>query len=266
VSFNQQGIFVRQAEVADAGDVVALFLEDGNNPYGWSVDKWCHYYRDYPEGAATSMVAIANGQVVGHYGLVPVKIAGYQCMLGMHAYVSRKQRGLTVLSALMKVLDEHCLANQIALICGFANKNFAFVKRKLFRWHTPLWLGFKSNLTPVDFEEKAKRKFRFDYTQEWYLWRFGRPKGIYLSRYKREGVSRKQVLCSRGAPTPEQLKGAEAWVPSSIYAEEATDKFTQPFSLKIYDKGLEKEGVLIPNNWAIDMADSDTFVYECWEA
>jgi len=257
---------IREALDPDIAGVVALFCELGGNPYNWSVAKWKHYYRDYPEGKALSFVAAINGRIVGHYGMVPVQIGGCAAMLGLHAYVAADQRGLTVLSALLKVVDSYCTQHGIALICGFANPRFSIVKTAIFKWKIVCWLGFQQEIGLGDLDAARSKKFRFDNSSKWFNWRFGQMQDQYLSRYTgTRGAVRKQLLKTTATTSLEDIAGAEGWSPSSTYQSDREGQFCQPFSIRVFDKQLIEEGILDHKNWAIEMGDSDTFQYTPWE-
>lgn len=258
---------VRRAEPGDAERVVRLFCEDGSNRYGWNADKWRHYYLDYPGGRAVALVAELAGELVGHYGMVPVAIGDRPARLGLHAFVSARYRGLTVVAALMAEVDRVCRDEGVALICGFANPRFSLVKKTLFKWQIPFWLGFKQGTTPADCQRGAA-SFYFRYPEAWYSWRFGAERPYYLSRFQdAEGAVRKQLLKSRrGGFRPGEISDSECWSSSMMYPEPQAGSFCQPFSLKLYDRSLVDLGILEPENWFLEMGDSDTFSYTPWSA
>jgi hypothetical protein len=264
---NIDSIVVRKACESDGPDITNLFCEDESNPYGWDVSKWNHYYLDYPEGLAIALVAEVNSKIVGHYGMVPVKIGRLPAMLGLHAYVSTYYRGLTVISALMKEVDNICRAEGIALICGFANSSFSLIKKTFFKWDIPIWLGFKSDLAIKDIK-RDNQPFYFNYSDNWYEWRFGEIKSEYLSRYENaDGIAKKQLLKMRKNKFENgklHLEGVEAWTPTLVFAKEQNDLFCQPLAVKIFDRRLIDEGVLVTENWFVEMGDSDTFNYTPW--
>lgn len=255
-------IVVRIAEDKDIEQIIDLFCESGSNHYQWTSEKWMHYYRHYSEGHAVSLIATLNNKVVGHYGLLPVKIAETPSMMGLHAYVAKAQRGLTVISALMKEVDRICNQSDVGLICGFANPQFSLIKSTIFKWKTVCWLAFKNGLTVQDLEIKKGKKFYFNYSKEWFEWRFGTQLDNYVSFYRDSNkCTHVQLLKYRNE---KQLIGdlnLELWSPVATYPTNQPHTFCQPFSIKIYDRKLVEEGVSNSENWSIDMGDSDTFQY-----
>jgi len=258
-------IVVRLAEPSDAEGIVQLFLEDGTNAYEWSIQKWWHYYVDYPDGQPIALIAEIDKKTVGHYGMVPVVIGKWHAMLGLHAYVSKDYRGLSIISTVMAGVDAVCKDRGVALVCGFANPNFSLIKKTFFKWHIPLWLGFKKGISAAD-AVRGDATFFFEYSEDWYSWRFGVARDCYLSRFvDGEGNIHKQVLKMRGRTLEkEQLCNAECWSRSTMYATAQRKQFCQPYSVKIYDRSLINLGILRPENWFIEMGDSDTFKYIPW--
>jgi len=265
MTMQADNIVIRIAKSFDGEGVTRLFCEDGTNPYGWSAHKWRHYYVDYPDGQPVAVVAEINGDIVGHYGMVPVVIGTLPAMLGLHAYVSVKYRGLTIISALMTEVDRICKAKGVAVICGFANPRFSLIKKTFFKWNTPFWLGFKKGAAPTD-TVRGDAKFYFQYSDAWYPWRFGEDRNFYLSCFvDTEGNVRKQLLKIRDSNyNDENLSDSECWSKSMMYARDQESQFCQPFSVKVYDRSLIDLGILQPENWFIEMGDSDTFSYISW--
>lgn len=255
-------IVIREALDSDIEEIVALFCESGSNPYSWNRAKWKHYYRDYPDGTPISLVATIDGQIVGHYGLQPIKIGLIPAMLGLHAYVASSQRGLTIISALMKEVDRACIIRGAKLICGFANPKFSLIKSTIFKWKTPCWLGFQNGFSEVDFDLKKSKKFYFNYSANWFNWRFGSKKNKYLSIYF-DSINNKHIQLLKYCSDKPQLNSEdiEAWSPRSTYSTNPSDRFCQPFSIKVFEPELIQEGILDCENWSIDMGDSDTFQY-----
>ncbi|WP_322003675.1 hypothetical protein [Marinobacter alexandrii] len=254
---------IRRATAADNEGIVTLFQE-GGNPHNWSSAKWEHYYRDYPEGPTISFVAESGHGIIGHYGLFPVTIGSYQVYMGAHAYVSESVRGLAVISSLMKSLDEFCVAEQIPFIVGFANQRFTTVKTKLFKWKTPLYASFVSTgkFDPGRFQG---RPFQFHYSSDWVTWRFGKSGTPVISKYQKQDGEEPvyQLLFTERKVEARDfdIGEFECWSPED-YSSEPSAVFAQPFSVKIYDKQWSGPDLLDPENWFIQMGDSDTFVFK----
>lgn len=254
---------IRRATLADKAGIVTLFQE-GGNPHNWCAARWEHYYSDYPEGATVSFVAESEHGIIGHYGLFPVTIGSYRVYLGAHAYVSESVRGLAVISSLMKSLDEFCVAEQIPFIVGFANQRFTTVKTKLFKWKTPLYASFVSTerFDPGVFRE---RPFLFHYSSDWVTWRFGKSDTPIISKYQKQGGEEHTYqLLFTGVKVEARdfdIAEFECWSPEG-YRSEPGEVFAQPFSVKIYDRQWAGPNLLDPENWFIQMGDSDTFVFK----
>lgn len=260
-------IVIREALDSDIEEIVALFCESGTNPYSWNREKWRHYYRDYPDGTPISLIATVDGQVVGHYGLQPIKIGLISAMLGLHAYVASSQRGLTIISALMKEVDRTCIASGAKLICGFANPKFSFIKSTIFKWKAVCWLGFQNGFSKEDAELMRSKKFYFNYSDDWFAWRFGSKRDEYVSVYfDSHKTKHVQLLKFCGGKPNFQSENLELWSPRSIFSSSQPDRFCQPFSIKLFDPELIKDGIINCENWSIDMGDSDTFQYTSEES
>src|SRR5690242_16342269 len=155
-------LHIRSALDRDALAIARLFAEGGSNPYGWSPEKWRHYYREYPEGTSLSLVAEIGDEIVGHYGILPLRIGPVPSALGLHAFVSDRYRGLTVLSELMKGVDQQCRERGIVALCGFPNAAFARVCSALYKWRTVAWLGVVTGVSASDVDHgDAPYQFRY---------------------------------------------------------------------------------------------------------
>lgn len=255
---------IRRGSEKDAEGIVRLFSE-GGNPHGWNMQKWQHYYQEYPEGETVFFVAESEHGIIGHYGLFPVTIGEYKVYMGAHAYVTESVRGLAVISRLMKSLDEFCIDNGIPFIVGFANQRFTTVKTTLFRWKTPFFASF---VTTDDFdpEEFIDRPFSFNYSDNWLKWRFGEVDQPVISKYqnKESATPVFQLLYTQSRVTAAEhgLSKFECWSPSGYQKGPDKETFSQPFSVKIYEKQWAGPDLLNPENWHIQMGDSDTFIFK----
>lgn len=257
-----RGITIREAQDLDIQEIVELFRESGENPHGWNDEKWRHYYRNYPDGKPIALIATAEGLIVGHYGLLPVKIGSTPAMLGLHAYVASSQRGLNVISLLMQEVDRQCKLSGARMICGFPNPKFSIVKSTLFKWENVCWLGFQKGVSRLDYGLHRIMKFYFEYSEKWFVWRFGSKRTNYVSLYvDDEKNTHTQLLKYSDNEFQIEDENLEVWSPRSTWSDKKSDRFGQPFSIKVYDKDLLKEGIMDCQNWSIHMGDSDTFQY-----
>ncbi len=257
-------LLVRPAFQSDARAVVDLLSDNGRSLY-WKLEtQWDYFYRDYPEGRPLSLIAEIDGKIIGHYGLLPVKLGKWPAMLGLHAYIAKPYRGLTVLSMLMEEVDRHSVAAGAKAICGFANPHFSLIKKTFFKWKVPFWLGFKSFMTEEDLSRQSA-PFYFSYSDAWFDWRFGARQDFYISRYvAADCIVRKQLLKippSGIYPSQTILSGCEGWSKYFCFNKQQKDQFCQPFSVKAYDQELIDYGIYEAENWFVEMGDSDTFQY-----
>lgn len=268
MSVQLERMMVRVAHEKDASAVVALLSNKGKSPYWKTSAQWARFYLDYPEGDALSIIVEDDGNVVGHYGLFPVRIGRWPALLGMHAFVSEEYRGLTVISMLMQEADRYAKEVGAACICGFANPQFSLIKKTFFNWKIPFWLAFESSVRSSDLSA-GDVPFYFSYSEQWYSWRFGAYRDAYFSRYEaKDGSVKKQLLKVRpqsALPSEEILADCEGWMTRSNFLRKPEGLVSQPFSLKLYNQTLVQSGIFNPACWFIEMGDSDTFQYREWQ-
>lgn len=247
--------------IHEAIQLVELFSEN-NNPYCWSMDKWKYYYESYTEGQPVSVIAVEKGKIVGHYGLLPVIIGGFSSYLGVHAYIamSCRSNGLFLLSRIFELIDSYCIRNGIRFICSFPNPRFSTIISKFFHWNEFMNLYFDTAQS-YDFSMMKEKEFFFQYSNDWYVWKFDEILPYYISKYDHSSRSCFQVLksnCNVVDSADLGLIGFEFWNPNK-YLADRVNKFTQPFSIKIYDRGINR--ILDIDRWFVEMGDSDTFLY-----
>jgi hypothetical protein len=244
----------RLANKNDAKNIVSLFTSEGN-PYHWTLSKWNHYYMNYPEGKPVSVVALDNG-VIGHYGMLPVRINQYNAMLGVHAFVKKEYRGSGVIFNLMYLVNKYCSDNGIDFICGFNNHNFAKICKSILKWNIAGYLLF-DDVSYFD-NQNYQDRYRFIYSQKWYQWKFGSLKPFYTKEYIKDGKRLTQLLKTNRTNIIND--SINLWNPER-YTLTEPDKWNQPFLIKVINNKIDKN-VLDIRNWYIEMGDSDTFEYE----
>lgn len=257
-------ITCRLAGAIDAPGIVALFSRDGN-PFRWSLDKWRHYYADYPEGAALGVVALdEGGQVVGHNGMQPVQVGPYRAMRGMHTYVAEECRDLTVISAVMDRSAEVCAEAGFDFMFGFSNDAFARVSTTLLGWRTLGYLRFVE-AEVVDLV-RFRHRLRPAYSEAWSRWKFGSARGPFIKSYTREGRTYNQLLHSGGLDeiraSDLQMDRIQYWSPDH-YSRTRPDAWCQGVQIRSLRKDLD-ESVFDIHNWMLEMGDSDTFEVRQW--
>lgn len=238
-------------------EIVRLFSNNGN-PYHWTVDKWSHYYEQYPFKGARSFAAVIDGKTVGHYGVVPVNIGGYKALLGLHAYVKEDFRNLKVINLLLKKVYEYAKKNDYDFICGFSNHNFSKVLSDIFKWDIVGYLSF-DNVKHIEnnIYDLEKYKYYFQYTDEWYLWKFRYLSDVYINKYIKDDKTYNQLLKLRNPLSCNKVKEINFWNPKK-FLKVGKEGWTQPFLIKKINVNV-KDSLLNPQNWFIEMGDSDTF-------
>ncbi|MCP4265422.1 MAG: hypothetical protein GY777_07590 [Candidatus Brocadiaceae bacterium] len=248
----------RYSDKEDAEKIVALLSEEGNR-YNWSLGRWKHYYLDYPEGKPIEVIAVDNNRVIGHYGLLPVRINQFQAMLGVHAYISAPRRNLNIISNLLKLVDhtaQDCGAN---FVCAFANPEFTQIITRIFGWQNLGYVSFES-ANEIELELYQKR-YRFCYSKDWYQWKLKTLKTNYIQNYQKDGVCYNQLLKTREI---KKLTAKEVghdqlhcWHPKG-YSKEKPFGWSQPFSIKCFTQELPV-GLKDIHNWYLEMGDNEAF-------
>ncbi|GAB4257797.1 MAG: hypothetical protein Kow0092_04940 [Deferrisomatales bacterium] len=247
----------------EEGPAVATLLAGDGNPYGWTPDRWAHFYSRYPEGEALSLVALAEGGVpVGHYGLLPVRVPPFRAMLGVHAWVRPEYRGAEIICRLLGLAEELCRERGVHFLCGFPNATFLPTLRVLAGWRAVGYLGFRRT---ERFDPSAFRgRFRFRYSTAWYRWRFGPDRPAYVSLYEKDGQQHFQLLKTR-RDTPVSardlaLPHLQVWDPEQASRRPAALGWCQAFAARPLVAGLPDDLWDI-DHWYLEMGDSDAFVY-----
>ncbi|NLT94824.1 MAG: GNAT family N-acetyltransferase [Clostridia bacterium] len=239
----------------DIEGIVKLFSTNGN-PYNWNVSKWRYYYECYPEGRSISIIALDDDKVIGHYGLLPVKVNELNAMLGLHAFVHPDYRGLVVIKKLLNLATEVSKEKNIDFIIGFSNEGFTKVLTAIFSWHLLGYLVFE-NVKEYCIDDL--NKYSCQYSEDWYKWKFGSLQDVYIKNYVKDGEMYHQVL---KVPGKREIKASDfgldflnIWKP----AKNTNSLWKQPVTIKMINEC--PNDLLDICNWSIDMGDSDTFEY-----
>jgi GNAT superfamily N-acetyltransferase len=153
---------IRKSRESDAEKIVSLFVSQGQNPHGWSEEKWYHFYRDYPENKSFGFVAEKSGNIVGHYGVAECRIGPLRAAVGMHAFIDPAFRGLELIRAILSEIETELSHRGVDILTAFSNKSFSLVKEKFLGWEYPFDLSFRkiAKLFKKDIDEKPY-KFNF---------------------------------------------------------------------------------------------------------
>lgn len=241
-----------------ACEVIRLFSVKGNK-YKWDINKWQKYYQEYPYNGAASIGVFENGKIIGHYGVLPIKIGSYRALMGIHAYVKEDARNLQAINLLLKEVYNYANDKKYDFICGFSNHNFSKVLNIIFKWKI---LGYLSFDTVSSIVFKKEKKYHFDYDDQWYEWKFGCLSDKYIKRYNKDGQWYNQLLKTRGDVHIIQLDNNEMinfWNPDKYFNREVFG-WNQPFLMKAVNENLDIS-IYDINNWYIEMGDSDTFEF-----
>ncbi len=256
----RMSIEIRRATDADAPAVVDMLAEHWAE-HGWSLGKYRHYYRDYPEGPPISMIAVdtAARRPVAHFGVLPIRISGIPAGLILQVLVRQSHRRGNTLVELARASEGEARRTGARLLVGFANARFAKVAERFLRWRILGYLGF-SDTEAIELEPHRHR-YHFEYGDAWYRWKFGHDARIYVKPYEKDGATYHQLLKTRDFPRVEaNTLGAprlNLWRPEE-HLVEPTGEWSQPLVLVPLAPGLP-EDLAEFSRWYVEMGDSDTF-------
>ena len=58
-------------------------------------------------------------------------------------------------------MDEICFKNQVKFVCGFANNDFAKIKRTFIQMENTIWIAFNDRFE--DYNLGLNKKYKFNY-------------------------------------------------------------------------------------------------------
>lgn len=243
----------------NASKVVELFAINGN-PYHWTIEKWNKYYQEYPYSGAVSIAAFEADNAIGHYGLLPVRIGNYEALMGVHAYVKDGFRNLKIINTLLLEVYKYAEEHNYAFICGFSNHNFSKVLSAVFKWKVIGYLSFDT-VDNLIIKDREKYLYKFNYTDEWYQWKFGQISDVYIKNYIKDGQTYNQLLKvkTKGIIDLSSKGKINFWNPDK-YLSEYQEGWNQPFLIKPIMKDVE-DTIYNIRNWYLEMGDSDTFEF-----
>ncbi len=249
---------IRVARPDEAGAIVAL-LGAHWTAQSWSLAKYRHYYVDYPEGEAISMVALDDGAIVAHVGLLPIRISGTPAYLVLQVLVSQHYRRGGTLVEMLRASEDEARRRGAQLLCGFGNIRFSKVAARFAHWTIAGFLRFAEveALAVADYRDRLA----FEYGPAWYRWKLGSEAPVEIRPYTKDGRTYHQLLKTRGVA---HVSAAEQGVPAlhlfhpdRTSPVETTD-WSQPFVVRPLVEGLDPR-FLDLRQWYVEMGDSDTF-------
>lgn len=244
-------------EITKSKDNIKKVVDMFNYEYKWDVEKWEKYYEKYPCEGARSFIAVNGVELIGHYGVLPIRIGEYRALLGVHAYIKTGHRNLVIIDELLKKVYEYAKENDYAFVCGFSNNNFSEILKKIFKWRLIGYLFFDNK---SEIELKSEYKYKFIYDDNWYLWKFGELQDVYFKDYEKNGEIYKQLLKIRMKKnsTLNFNEDINFWNPNKFLKDCKIGTWNQPFLVKAIKDNLP-EDLFDPRHWFIEMGDSDTF-------
>ncbi len=258
-------INVRLANEDDAERITEL-LQTSGSQYGWTIEKYNYYYRDYPDGKTIASVALnEKGEALGFYGALPVRAGAYSAVAGAHAIVSPAHRGRHLWGPVLEVLCEEARKSGAQFLMGYANPRFT---KGIVKNYGYILAGYAHFVDADDIDFGAYRdRFRFEYSDAWYQWKFGFLADYYSKEYVRNadgGTSRcLQLHTSRiDKVVAPQGRRLNLWHPAA-YSADDPGEWSQGIAIKPLVDGLDPDIFKI-DHWRFDMADNDSIEYRQW--
>jgi len=251
---------IRQTLPSDLDSLVRLLAQSGE-AYGWCKEKWHHYYRDFPGGQAVSLSAVntCNGEIIGHFGMLPVTVPPYSSFQTHHVIVDRNNRDIRVILKLFSASEAIAKERKAAFICGVPNQHLIKVANRLCGWKVLGYFHF-SDVSTFDPSAYSKR-YHFEYQGDWAPWKFGEGTYPFVHDYTKNDKTYKQLLkCDPNSKLTASNLGEQSinvWHPDNN-SETDDQGWCQPFYFQQLCDDLPEDIFLIAN-WFVEMGDSDTF-------
>jgi hypothetical protein len=129
-------IRIRPYQPGDAALVSELFTR--NTPYLRDAAFWLWIHRVWPTENSISVVAEDNGNIVGHYAILPMPLSlgsiPVRAGLGVHAFVAPEYRGKVPIFQITKKCYGLAKDAGIQMLWGFPNANYRLIQEKVEGW------------------------------------------------------------------------------------------------------------------------------------
>lgn len=129
-------MLIRKHQKGDREQICKLFTQ--HTPYLRDTDFWLWVHRFWPSRDSIIYLAEEQGEVVGHYAVLPfeLKVAQrrIQAGLGIHAFIAPDYRKKIPIFYLTRQCYQACKEEGIELLFGFPNANFRLIQEKVEGW------------------------------------------------------------------------------------------------------------------------------------
>lgn len=128
---------LRTLEPGDAAQICALFSR--HTPYRRDAAFWSWLNRSFPVRPSIVAVAECAGEIVGHYGILPLELRGpngahWLAGHGLHAFVSPAHRDRVSIFQISALAYRLAREAGLEFVFGFPNASYRLVQEKIERW------------------------------------------------------------------------------------------------------------------------------------
>tara|TARA_B110000003_G_scaffold274270_1_gene313871 strand:- start:477 stop:1472 length:996 start_codon:yes stop_codon:yes gene_type:complete len=133
----QSKLTIRVASSVDAEKICLLFKRVAPE-HERGIDFWVWINRMLSEEDSIIAVAEYEGEIIGHYAIIPQKIiiseAEYNTGLGIHAIIQEDKNDLVSIYEISNLAYREAKRIGLKFIYGFPNKNYRLIQEKIERW------------------------------------------------------------------------------------------------------------------------------------
>lgn len=127
---------IRPYQTGDAEKISLLF--DRHTTYQRDSEFWLWINRIWPESPSIVAVAEQDGEIAGHYAILPISIdhrgESIRCGLGIHAFIAPEHRGKVPIFHISKKCYELAKNAGIQMVWGFPNEKYRMIQEKVEGW------------------------------------------------------------------------------------------------------------------------------------
>lgn len=133
----QSKLIIRLASSNDAERICLLFNKMAPK-YDRKINFWVWINQMLSEENSIIAIAEFNGDIVGHYAIIPQKIIvnkkEYRIGLGIHAAIEKEKRDLVSIYEISSFAYKEAKLSGLKFIYGFPNQNYRVIQEKIERW------------------------------------------------------------------------------------------------------------------------------------
>lgn len=127
---------IRPYKAGDA-EKISLLL-DRHTTYQRDSEFWLWINRIWPESSSIVAVAEQDGEIAGHYAILPITLEhrgeSIRCGLGVHAFIAPDYRGKVPIFHISKKCYELAKKAGVQMVWGFPNERYRMIQEKVEGW------------------------------------------------------------------------------------------------------------------------------------